>query len=275
MQNKETHSRSMTKSIIWRIFGIMFLALVTLLVTGNWVVTIGVTISHHLIFLAVYYFHERFWLRIKWLKNSKWRYIARMILYEIVLGNLILSSIVWVFTGDIKQITMVTGIYIFNKLWMYVIYDKIWEKIKWGRKPVVVYTYVVCDLLHKGHLECLKQAKALGDYLIVGVLTDEATMAYKRKPVIPFDERIDMVSALRCVDEVVGQESLDPTENLKRYKPDILTHGHDANVEFPGGPEAFAATACIKLVRTQYYPGQSTTKIIKKVRSDEYAHSDR
>lgn len=132
---------------------------------------------------------------------------------------------------------------------------------------VVVYTYVVGDLWHIGHKRCLHQAKALGDYLIVGVLTDEATMAYKREPVISFEERMELVGDSKAVDEVVKQDTLDPCQNLARYKPDILTHSHSEEEKFPGDKvEEFAKEAGIKLVRTQYYPGQSTTKIIDKIK---------
>jgi len=128
---------------------------------------------------------------------------------------------------------------------------------------IKVYTYAVADLLHIGHLRAFRQAKALGDYLIVGILTDEATAVYKRIPIIPFEERCAMVQSLKCVDEVVRQDSLDPTENLKKYRPDILTHSHGENGEFPGNPDLSLVK---KAVRTEYYPHQSTTRIINKIR---------
>lgn len=130
-----------------------------------------------------------------------------------------------------------------------------------------VYTYVVGDLWHIGHKRCLHQAKALGDYLIVGVLTDEAVRAYKRDSIIPFEERMELVIDSKAVDEVVRQDTLDPCENLRKYKPDILTHSHNMREKFPGNNvEEFASEAGIRLVRTKYYLGQSTTEIIKKIR---------
>ena len=128
----------------------------------------------------------------------------------------------------------------------------------------VVYTYVVADLFHIGHLRMLKQAKALGDYLIVGVLTDEAVVAYKRLPVIPFNERIEIISAIKYVDLAVKQESLDPTDNLKRFKVDILSHSDDWDEHFPGS--RYMTQMGKKVVLTKYYHGQSTTKIIRKVK---------
>lgn len=132
---------------------------------------------------------------------------------------------------------------------------------------IVVYTYVVGDLWHVSHKRCLHQAKAFGDYLIVGVLTDEATMAYKRKPIIPFEERMELVADSKAVNKVVRQDTLDPCKNLEKYKPDILTHSHSKDEKFPGNNvEKYAKEAGIKLVRTNYYPGTSTTEIINKIK---------
>ena len=128
---------------------------------------------------------------------------------------------------------------------------------------ITVYAFVVGDLLHLGHLKSLQQAKALGDYLIVGVLTDEATIAYKRKPVIPFEERIELVANLKCVDDVVEQESIDPTDNLRVLEPDIVVHGDDWDENFPGAE--YMRSIGKRAIRTKYFAGQSTTKIIDKI----------
>jgi len=133
----------------------------------------------------------------------------------------------------------------------------------------IIYAYVVGDLWHLGHKRFVQQAKALGDYLIVGVLTDEATMAYKREPIIPFEERIELVMDSKQVDEVMRQDNVDPTENLKkRPDVDIVVHAH-----FPDDILAHWQSACEymesvgkRAIRLNYYPGQSTTKIIGKIR---------
>ena len=130
----------------------------------------------------------------------------------------------------------------------------------------VIYAYVVGDLLHIGHLRALQQAKALGDYLIVGVLTDDAVEAYKRMPVIPFEERIELVRNLKCVDWVVAQTDVDPTENLIRYEPDILVHGDDWGEDFPGAK--YMREHGKEARRTKYYKGQSTTDIIKRIKEE-------
>ena len=67
----------------------------------------------------------------------------------------------------------------------------------------VVYTVGVWDMLHVGHIRSMQAAKALGDYLIVGVHSDEFVQSYKRSPVIPYHQRLECVAALGCVDEVM------------------------------------------------------------------------
>ncbi len=134
---------------------------------------------------------------------------------------------------------------------------------------VVIYAYQVADLFHIGHGKALEQAKALGDYLIVGVLTDEAAEAYKRKPVIPFTQRMYMVHHFDCVDMVVIQETLDPTENLKIIRPDIVVHGDDWDENFPGAE--YMRSIGKQAIRTKYTKNlilddPSTTKIIEEIR---------
>ena len=130
----------------------------------------------------------------------------------------------------------------------------------------VVYAFVVADLFHYGHLDYLRQAKELGDYLIVGVLTDEATMEYKRKPIIPFEERIEIVKHINYVDDVIPQYNVDPTENLiKLGNVDILVHGDDWEENYLG--TAYMRSSGKQALRTKYYPHQCTTKIIEKIRN--------
>lgn len=133
-------------------------------------------------------------------------------------------------------------------------------------KGEIVYTYVVCDLFHYGHLKFLKKAKKLGDWLIVGVLTDDAVTQYKRKPIIPFEERMEIVRAIKCVDRVVVQDALDPTENLKKLKVDTLVHGDDWSENFPGS--SYMRSIGKKVASILYYSHQSTSKIIDKVRAN-------
>lgn len=85
------------------------------------------------------------------------------------------------------------------------------EKIK-----NVVYSSMTADLFHYGQLRLLETANKQGDFHICGVETDEAIKSYREAPIAGLKERIAIVSALRCVDMVMTQYSLDPTDNLKK-----------------------------------------------------------
>lgn len=95
-------------------------------------------------------------------------------------------------------------------------------------KYKVGYTTGVFDLFHIGHLNILKNAKARCDFLIVGVSTDELVLSYKFKtPVIPFHERLEIVKAVRYVDKVVPQVTMDKLDAWKKYHFDVVFHGSD------------------------------------------------
>ena len=89
-----------------------------------------------------------------------------------------------------------------------------------------VYIAISADILHHGHINLIKEASEYGK-LIVGVLTDEAVATYKRFPVIGFEERKFIIGNICGVSEVVPQNTLDYTYNLKKYKPDYVFHGDD------------------------------------------------
>lgn len=90
------------------------------------------------------------------------------------------------------------------------------------------YTTGVFDLFHIGHLNILKRAKEQCEYLVVGVSTDKLVQDYKSKtPVIPFEERVLIVEAIKFVDEVVPQFSMDKLEAWKRIKFDAYFIGDD------------------------------------------------
>ncbi|OHA64812.1 MAG: hypothetical protein A2843_00755 [Candidatus Wildermuthbacteria bacterium RIFCSPHIGHO2_01_FULL_48_27b] len=134
------------------------------------------------------------------------------------------------------------------------------------KKPIVVYTYGVFDLLHVGHVQLLREAKALGDKLIVGVFTDAVAEGFKRRPIIVQEQRVEMLSALGFVDEVISQDELPPDTNLRKYKPNILAKGPGANWEegkTPPGAEVMAELGG-KVIFLKYHDGISTSQIIKK-----------
>ena len=96
------------------------------------------------------------------------------------------------------------------------------------KKYKIGYTTGVFDMFHIGHLNILKRAKEQCEYLIVGVSTDEVVEQYKHKtPVIPYEERMAIVSELKCVDRVVPQESMDKLSAWEKYKYNALFHGTD------------------------------------------------
>ena len=97
-----------------------------------------------------------------------------------------------------------------------------------GTTGKLVYTSGVFDLLHVGHVRVIKAAASLGDRLIVGVTTDE--LAHERKgrwPVVPFEQRCELVSALRGVDAVIPQRTMDKVAIWERLRFDCWVVGDD------------------------------------------------
>jgi len=92
----------------------------------------------------------------------------------------------------------------------------------------VIYTAGVFDILHRGHLNILMASKALGDILVVGVVSDAGCNAYKGFfPTEKLQHRIRAIERLGFVDVVVPQPTTDPTPLLERFRPDVMTHGDD------------------------------------------------
>lgn len=129
---------------------------------------------------------------------------------------------------------------------------------------IVGYTFHGGDLFHYGHLRQLQICKKYCDYLIVGLLTDRALESYKRRPVIPYPWRAAIYQGLRCVDEVVAQNSRDPTDNLKNIQPDVLFHGDDWQ-DIPG--EDWMLSRNKQVIRTPYFHGLSSSQIIEEIRT--------
>ena len=131
---------------------------------------------------------------------------------------------------------------------------------------IIVYSYYVLDIIHKGHLEMLRNAKAIAGSdgrLIVGILTDEAAMEKKPKPILSFEERVEIAHAIKYVDLVVTQETYSPLNNILAIQPDILmesnSHATDYKVkqviEDLGG----------RIICLPYFPEYSSTKIKKEI----------
>ena len=135
---------------------------------------------------------------------------------------------------------------------------------------IIGYTFHAGDLFHVGQLHQLQESRKHCNYLIVGLLTDQAIASYKRMPVIPYLWRAELYEALRCVDKVVPQDSRDPTANLKNLNPDVLFHGDDWG-EIPG--REWMEANGKKVIETPYFHGISTSSIIE--RCLEYIEEDR
>ncbi len=132
----------------------------------------------------------------------------------------------------------------------------------------IAYLGVVGDLFHYGHLNSIKFAKSVADYLICGVITDEGVEKYRMKPIANLQERKAIISSLNFVDKVIVQKNRDPTENLQKIHEEfpnaelILVHGSD--IKNVHGKE-FIKEINGNIVQHPYYERLSTTKIINYI----------
>jgi len=132
----------------------------------------------------------------------------------------------------------------------------------------LVYSYYVLDIVHKGHLLMMKNAKAIAGEdgkLIVGILTDEAVMEKKKRPILPFEERIELANAIEYVDIVVAQETYSPLPNVRRIKPDILMESTSHTEEAIKEAEETMKEINGRVVTLPYFPPQSSTNIKNKI----------
>ena len=91
-----------------------------------------------------------------------------------------------------------------------------------------IITYGTFDTLHYGHINLLRRAKALGDYLIVGLSTDEFNNIKGKKSVLNYDERKNILEAIKYVDEIIPEENWNQKpDDIKKYNVDILVMGDD------------------------------------------------
>jgi glycerol-3-phosphate cytidylyltransferase len=119
-----------------------------------------------------------------------------------------------------------------------------------------VITYGTFDLFHYGHLKILERAKALGDYLIVAVSTDEFNAIKGKKCVYPYEQRAKIVEAIKYVDLVISEENWEQkVADIQKYKIDIFVMGSDWEGKFD---ELAQFCKVVYLPRT---PGISSTEI--------------
>ncbi len=127
-------------------------------------------------------------------------------------------------------------------------------------KKTVVYTSGTFDMLHTNHLKMLRYARALGDILIVGVNTDELVASYKSTPIIPFEERMELLKALKWPDIVVPQKSLDHADKVKKLKFDIFVVGDDW-----AGKYDYLEKLGVSVVYFPYGDGVSSSALKKRI----------
>jgi rfaE bifunctional protein nucleotidyltransferase chain/domain len=134
-----------------------------------------------------------------------------------------------------------------------------------GRR--VVFTNGCFDILHPGHIRSLEQARDLGDVLIIGLNSDASVRQLKgpTRPVLPEQERAEILAALESVDAVIIYDDPTPREVIARLLPDVLVKGGDwASDKIVGREEVEAAGG--RVVSAPVVPGYSTTEILRKIR---------
>ena len=127
------------------------------------------------------------------------------------------------------------------------------------------------DLFHIGHINILKNAKSMCDFLIVGLSTDEWTKSYKGKtPIIPFNQRAEILMACKFVDSVVPQEDFDDFKMWGKLKFNIMFVGDDwkGTKRFNELEKRFKKVN-VRIVYLPYTKGVSTTMIKEKIKSEK------
>ncbi len=135
---------------------------------------------------------------------------------------------------------------------------------KKGKK--VVFTNGCFDIIHAGHVRYLKKARSRGDILVVGLNSDSSVRGIKgeSRPIVPQNERAEVLSALSSVDRIVIFNDPTPIRLIKAIKPDILAKGADwAAKDIVGGDVVRENGG--KIARITLVKGRSTTNIIKKI----------
>ncbi|WOH07255.1 hypothetical protein DCAR_0626684 [Daucus carota subsp. sativus] len=147
---------------------------------------------------------------------------------------------------------------------------RLFQKKKYQKRRVRVYMDGCFDLMHYGHANALRQAKALGDELVVGVVSDEQIVANKGPPVLSMEERLTLVSGLKWVDEVIADAPYEITEEfMKRlfndHKIDYIIHGDDPCL-LPDGTDAYAlAKSAGRYKQIKRTEGVSSTDIVGRI----------
>ena len=130
-----------------------------------------------------------------------------------------------------------------------------------------VFTNGCFDVLHVGHVRYLKEARALGDKLVVGLNSDESVARLKGpgRPFVPAPERAELLLSLSSVDEVLVFEEDTPLKLIMKVRPDILVKGGDYSLDkIVGAKEVINWGGEVKSLN--FFEGHSSTDIIKKIK---------
>ena len=132
---------------------------------------------------------------------------------------------------------------------------------------IIGYTTGVFDMFHIGHLNILRRAKEKCDYLIVGVSTDDVGESYKHhRPIIPYEQRAAIVEAIKYVDEVVPQTTMDKTVFLREHHFDVMFHGDEwKGTELYNHYEEEFAKYGARIEYLNHTEGISSTMLRKKI----------
>ena len=134
---------------------------------------------------------------------------------------------------------------------------------------IIGYTTGVFDMFHVGHLNLLRRARENCDKLIVGVSTDEVVREYKHHdPIVPFNERVEIVKAIRYADEVVPQTSMDKFAAWEKLHFNRLFHGNDwKGSAMYNEVEAKLRAVGVEVVYFEYTKGTSSTLLSERLRN--------
>jgi rfaE bifunctional protein nucleotidyltransferase chain/domain len=133
---------------------------------------------------------------------------------------------------------------------------------------IVVFTNGCFDLLHRGHIYLLREAKALGDLLVVAINSDQSVKAIKgpTRPILAEADRLELIASMEMVDYVLLFDEPDPYNIISILRPHILVKGGDWSAEEVIGGDLVEGNGG-KVVVVPYLKGFSTTEIIAKLRS--------
>ena len=122
------------------------------------------------------------------------------------------------------------------------------------KKEIRVWSDGCFDMVHFGHANALRQAKAMGDRLLVGIHTDEEIEMHKGPPVFTQTERYRMARAIKWVDEVIeGAPYVTTIETLDKYNCDFCVHGDDITLSADGVDTYTLVSSCLALINDRIF----------------------